>query len=255
MAILEKIEEREILREAGRRLALILEDTIAHVRVGVTPRFLDEYAYKRIVEGGDIPAFLNYTPEGAVSPFPASLCVSVNDEVVHGIPGDTPLKESDIVSLDLGLIHKALVVDMARTIAVGRISSEEEKLISITKEALKKGIEASCVGGHIGDIGSAVEKAVAPSGFRVVSELGGHGVGRRVHEEPFVPNVGTTGTGEEIVEGMVLALEPIVTIGSPEIILHKDGYTIKTKSGSRSAHFEDTILITKEGVEIITRAH
>jgi methionyl aminopeptidase len=253
MAIIKTNEEKEILYEAGARLARVLDKVILKTKKGETGRELDAYAYRLITEGGDIPAFLNYTPEGARIPFPATLCVSVNDEVVHGIPGDTPFKEGDIVSLDIGLIHRGIVVDMARTIPIGEISQKEQDLLAVTKKALDAGIAAAHEGGRVGDIGDAIESAVAPSPFHIVSELGGHGVGHKVHEEPFIANVGKRGTGPKLSRGMMLALEPIVSLESPEIILHSDGYTIKTKDGSRSAHFEDTILITEEGVEIVTR--
>lgn len=253
MAIIKTEKEKNIARESGRRLAAVLHKVIQTVAQGVTPRELDKYAERLIKEGGDEPAFLGYTPRCAKTPYPASLCVSVNDEVVHGIPGDRTLKEGDLVSLDLGLIHKGFITDMARTVPVGIIDGDAKKLIEVTRKALAAGIKAARVGGHVGDIGNAVEKTVKKGGFKIVKELGGHGVGRRVHEEPYIPNYGKKGTGVELEDGMVLALEPIVNEGDSRVFLDKDGYTFKTQDGKRSAHFEDTILITKNGAEILTK--
>ncbi|MDP3726590.1 MAG: type I methionyl aminopeptidase [bacterium] len=253
MAIIKTEKEQNIARESGRRLAAVLYKIIERVAPGVTPQELNFYAEQLIRGGGDEPAFLGYKPSGAKIPFPASLCVSVNDEVVHGIPSSRILKEGDIVGLDLGLKHKGFITDMARTVPVLTIDENAKKLISTTQKALLGGIKAVYVGGHVGDIGNAVEKIVKRGGFKIVEELGGHGVGKRVHEEPYIPNYGKMGTGTELVEGMVLALEPIVNEGDSRIFLDKDGYTFKTKDGKRSAHFEDTILITKNGAEILTK--
>lgn len=251
MAIINN-NERATLREAGRRLATVLDKVIAEVRPSVIEHELDVYAEKLIREGGDVPAFLHYQPDGATHPYPATLCVSVNHNVVHGIPVDQPLKEGDIVSLDIGLVHEGLIVDMAKTVPVGKISHEDQKLLDATKEALTRAIAAAQVGNHVGDIGHAVESYAESQGYRIVEELGGHGVGRHVHEEPFIANYGQPGTGAELVENMVIALEPILNRGSGEIDLLSDGYTIATKDKKNSAHFEHTILLTKEGPEIMT---
>ena len=254
MAIIKTEKEKKIARESGRRLATVLYQVMERAAPGVTSRELDQYAKGLIKEGGDEPAFLGYKPSGAKIPFPASLCVSINDEVVHGIPDDHVLKEGDIVGLDLGLKHKGFITDMARTISVGVVDKNAQKLIEVTQKALSEGIKSIHVGGHVGDIGSVIEKTVKKGGFKIVEELGGHGVGAKVHEEPYIPNYGKKGTGPELVEGMVLALEPIVNEGDSRIFLEKDYYTFKTKDGKRSAHFEDTILITKNGAEIITKS-
>ncbi len=253
MAIIKTEKEKNIARESGRRLAAVLYKVIAKVAPNVTPRELDVYAEELIRDGGDEPAFLGYKPSGAKIPFPASLCVSINDEVVHGIPKDRALKEGDIVGLDLGLKHKGFITDMARTVPVGVIDENAKKLIHTTQKALLGGIKAVHVGGHVGDIGNAVEKIVKRVGFKIVEELGGHGVGERVHEEPYIPNYGKKGVGSELTEGMVVALEPIVNEGDSRVYLDNDGYTFKTKDGKRSAHFEDTILITSDGAEILTK--
>jgi len=253
MAIYKEQSDIKILREAGRRLASILDEVAKDIRPGVTERELDKKARELIEEGGDTPAFLGYSPDGASKQYPATLCVSVNDEVVHGIPNNRALKDGDVVALDIGLSHDGVITDMAKTYAVGKVSKSATRLISATRISLEEGIKATHVGGHVGDIGYAIEAQIKKAGFKVVSELGGHGVGKKVHETPFIPNFGTRGKGAALVLGMALALEPIVTEGSPEIKLASDGYTYKTKDGSIAAHFEHTILITKRGAEIITK--
>ncbi|MBX4216063.1 type I methionyl aminopeptidase, partial [Candidatus Parcubacteria bacterium] len=185
-------------------------------------------------------------------PYPATLCVSINNEVVHGIPGETVLKEGDIVSLDLGLRHQGLIVDAAITVAVGKTDAKAAKLIETTKEALARGVSAVRAGGFVGDIGKAIELYVKPLKFGIVTELGGHGVGYEVHEEPYVPNVGMKGNGPKLKNGMVIAIEPMLAEGKGEVYLDKDGYTFKTADGTRAAHFEHTIVVTAEGFEILT---
>ena len=248
-------EDREGIIESGRRLGVVLSEVAKIVAPGVSTEELDRLAEKLIREGGDEPAFLDYTPERAARPYPASLCVSVNDDVVHGIPNEAPriLKEGDIVALDLGLIHKGYVSDSAITVAVGNIDDTSKKLMSVTKEALENGIKAARPGNRIGDISHAIESTYKGTGFSVVRILGGHGVGGSVHEEPWIANVGKPGTGPEVVEGMVLALEPIANAGKATVVLASDGYTYRTKDGSRSAHFEHTILIEKEKTLVVTR--
>ncbi len=246
--------ERANLIEAGKRLAVVLEALRAKVAPGVAAQELDDVAERLIRDGGDEPCFLGYTPEGARRPYPATLCVSINDEVVHGIPNESVkiLQEGDIVGLDLGLAHKGVIVDAAITVPVGEVSEEVKKLLAATERALAAGIAQAIPGNHIGDISHAIQKEIEGAGFRVVKELGGHGVGDLVHEEPFIPNFGRAGEGELLSEGMVLALEPISTAGKAAVILAPDGYTYRTKDGSRSAHFEHTILIEKGGARIIT---
>ncbi|MFA6407877.1 MAG: type I methionyl aminopeptidase [Candidatus Paceibacterota bacterium] len=246
--------EREHLIEGGKRLGAILAALRAKVAPGVTSEELDDLAEQMIRDGGDEPCFLGYTPEGAARPYPAALCVSINDEVVHGIPNESVkvLKEGDIVGLDLGLIHEGIIVDAAITVPVGKVSEESKKLMWATEEALAAGIAASKVGGHLGDISHAIQKEIEDAGFTVVKELGGHGVGDLVHEEPFIPNFGRRGEGELLEEGMVLALEPISSTGKAAVIIAPDGYTYRTKDGSRSAHFEHTILLEKGGARIVT---
>jgi len=247
-------EEKENLVEAGKRLAAVLEALRAKVVPGVSAQVLDDLAEAMIREGGDTPAFLGYTPQGAKRAYPASLCVSINDEVVHGIPNESSkiLKDGDLVSLDLGLTHNGIIVDAAITVAVGQVSEEAKKLIAATEEALAAGIAQAVLGNHVGDISHAIQEVIEKAGFTVVKDLGGHGVGERVHEEPFVANFGHAGTGPELALGMVLALEPIASIGKATITLAPDGYTYRTRDGSLAAHFEHTILIEKGGARIIT---
>ncbi|MBU1046746.1 type I methionyl aminopeptidase [Patescibacteria group bacterium] len=247
-------EEIEILREGGKRLNFILHEVAKIVKVGNTPDDLNSLAEKLIYEQGDTPAFLNYST-GGHRPYPSSLCVSVNDEAVHGIGkgNKKPLGEGDIVNIDLGLTHKGLITDKTLMLSVGKISSEDINLIETTKLALEAGIKAIKAGKTTGDIGNAIETVVKKRGFNVMKELGGHGVGRGVHEAPFVPNFGRKGEGDILKEGMVLALEPIVTKGEGKIYTSSDGHTYKSIDGKNVAQWEDTVLVTKEGFEILTR--
>ena len=252
--IIQNETEQAALIEGGRRLAVVLRTLCDKVAPGVSSEELDDLAEQMILEGGDEPVFLGYTPEGAGRPYPATLCVSINDDVVHGIPNEMPktLKDGDIVGLDLGLRHEGIVVDAARTVPVGKIDAKTVKLLSATEAALAAGIAAAIPGNHVGDISQAIQKEIEAAGFTVIRELGGHGVGDRVHEEPFIPNFGKPGSGELLEEGMVLALEPISSAGKAAVTLAPDGYTFRTKDGSRSAHFEHTILLQKGGARIIT---
>lgn len=248
-------EDIAILREGGKRHAFILRELSKMVAPGVSTKTLDDEAARMIEEGGDTAAFLNYKPYGAKRPFPASLCVSVNDAVVHGIPNEIPyvLKEGDIVTLDLGLVHKGLITDMAVTLPVGKIDAAGADLLRATKHALTLGIAAAKGGNTIGHIGEAIELYIAPLGYGIVQELAGHGVGYKVHEDPYVPNYGIAGEGEALVPGMVIAIEPIINEGTEKIRLDKDGYTYRTRDGKRSAHFEHTVVITEHGCEILTQ--
>ena len=256
MSIIKNQEDLENLRESGKRLAAVLFEVARQTTAGANAKDLDKLAERLIRKGGDVPAFLNYQPEGADRPFPASICISINDEVVHGIPNEKEkiIKEGDIVTLDLGLSHKGMITDMAVTVPVGEIDEESKKLLEVTKKALENGINSARVGGRIGDIGYAIEGTLHGTNFDVVEELGGHGVGYKVHDEPYIANYGEKGTGPIIKEGMVLALEPIVNVGNKDVVLDDDGYTFRTKDGRRSAQFEHTIYVTKEGVEVITKS-
>lgn len=253
MSIVLTEKERKIARESGRRLSAVLYKVIQKVSSGVTPRELNRYAEELIKEGGDEPSFLGYKPYDASYPVPVSLFVSVNNEVVHALNLDQVIKDGDLVSLDLGLKHKGFMTDMARTIAIGNIDEKGKRLIDVTREGLAAGIKVIRAGCHVGDIGAAVEAIVTKGGFSVVEELGGHGVGEKVHEPPYIQNFGPKGEGPVLVEGAVIAIEPVVNEGKGDVVLDKDGYTFRTKDGKRSAHFEDTVLVTKKGAEILTR--
>lgn len=241
------------LREGGRRLGAVLRLVAVAAEPGVTTGVLDELARTEIVKGGDKPAFLNYKPGGAKRAFPATLCVSVNDEVVHGIPGDRVLAEGDVVGLDLGLIHKGLFTDSAVTVIVGKGDNKAKELLQATKASLLAGIAAAKGGNFIGDIGAAIEPYAHKAGYGIVRELGGHGVGYEVHEMPYVPNYGRAGSGPVLQPGMVLAIEPMFTEGDEAIRLAPDQFTYVTRDGSRSAHFEHTVLITEGAPEILTQ--
>ncbi len=248
---LKKENDIKYLRESGRRLATVLQAVSKEVKPGVTTGYLNDFVYKMITDMGDKPAFLNYKPFGASYAYPGSICISVNDEVVHGIGGDRVLKEGDIVGLDGGVTHKGMISDSAVTVAVGKISKDDEELMRVTKEALMAGINAAVCGKYVNDISKAIEKSI-PKKYGIVKILSGHGVGYKVHEEPYVPNFDDGVKGPKLVPGMVLALEPMVNHGTDEVYLADDGYTFITKDHKKSAHFEHTILITEGKAEILT---
>lgn len=252
MVRLKTKKEIELLTTGGRLLGELLNRLVAKVKPGVTGRHLDQLAQQWISEAGTKPSFLGYGPGGS-EPFPAALCVSVNNAVVHGLLNDELLKEGDIVGLDLGIIYKNLYLDAARTVPVGKISDEAEQLLLVTREALRLGITAAQIGNTIGDIGASVQEYVEGEGYGVVRQLVGHGVGYAVHEEPQVPNFGTAGKGLKLQDGLVLAIEPMVTIGNPLVSTGKDGWTVVTKDGSLAAHEEDTVAITSRGTRVLTR--
>ena len=255
MAVIIKTEEEiEILREGGKRLASILAAVATHVRPGISTAELDAIAEGLIRDGGDEPAFKGYKPALHMKPYPASLCTSINNEIVHGIPSkERFLKEGDIVSLDLGLKHQGLFTDHAVTVPVGTISKKDIELLRATKEALMVGIGAAVGGTRVGDIGFAIQEFVKPYGYGIVRDLSGHGVGRAIHEDPFIPNYGKAGKGELLHPGMVIAIEPMFNLGDEYTVVDRDGYTVKTEDGSKSAHFEHTVLITDGEAEILTQ--
>lgn len=246
-------EEIIKLREGGRRLAVVLADVRKAVRPGVSTKELDRIAEELIRAGGDEPAFLGYTPDGSSFPYPATLCTSINNEVVHGIPrADRVVEDGDIIGLDIGLKHGGLFVDMAVTVAVGEIDQRVKKLLEVTEYALGAGIRAISAGNHVGDISTAIAACAAEKGYGVPRELGGHGVGHHIHEDPHIANFKLS-VGPKLRPGMVLAIEPIFNEGSRAIILADDGYTFLTKDGKRSAHFEHTVLVTETGHEVLTQ--
>ncbi len=243
------------MKEGGKRHAFILSELAKAVKPGISTNDLEVLARKLLEEGGDKGAFLNYTPRGSKRPYPAVLNVSVNNEIVHGIPNEDPLilQEGDVVSIDLGVLHKSMITDSAITVGVGMVSEEDHKLMEHCKEALFRGIKAAKGGNHIGDIGWAIESFIRPLGYGMSEGLAGHGVGYKVHEDPFVPNEGRPGQGEKLVPGMVIAIEPMITLGTDRIVLAKDGYTYKTADGTNAAHFEHTIVITEGDPIILTK--
>lgn len=247
-------KEIDILREGGRIHAAILRELASTVKPGMSTLILEEEALRLVHQNEVKAAFLGYTPSGAGRPFPAALCVSINDEIVHGIPNEAErlLNDGDIVSLDLGIVHKGLITDAAVTVGVGAIDDEARNLLKVAEEALRRGMEQARPGNTVGDIGQAISSVVDASPFKLAEDLAGHGVGFAVHEDPFVPNRGISGEGERLVPGMVIAIEPMVNTGKGAIKVMKDGYTIKTKDGSRSAHFEHTVAITEKGNIILT---
>lgn len=253
--IIQTQDERSRLIEGGARLGAILEKLSIKVLPGMSFRHINDDAEALIRAGGDKPAFLGYTPSGMSRAFPAALCVSVNDEAVHGIPNESNriFREGDLVSLDLGLIHKGIIVDSALTVSIGEPNKTMRTLMEYTERALEAGIAAAQLNEHVGDISHAIEISLTGSNFSIVTMLGGHGVGAEVHEEPFIANSGRAGSGEKLISGMVIALEPIVSEKKPSVILDENGYTYRTKDGSSVAHFEHTILIGHNGPVVITR--
>lgn len=252
--IAKREEERAILREGGKRHAAILEKLCRMTTPGITTQHLEDEARRLIDEGGDSAAFLGYRPHGARRAYPAALCISVNDAIVHGIPNERlyVIEEGDVVKLDLGLTHRGLITDAAITVVVGKGTPQDHALAAAAVEALHAGIEQARVGSTLGDIGAAIESVGRKYRFGSPYELGGHSVGRSVHEEPLVPNFGRPGRGKKLEEGLVLAIEPMFTLGSSEIVLDSDGYTYRTADGSHASHAEHTILITQDGPEILT---
>jgi methionyl aminopeptidase len=247
MIQLKSPREIEKMRDAGRMVAEVLDLISDNIRPGITTKALDKLAADYFRKNGARPAFLGY--QG----FPANICVSIDDEVVHGIPSTRKLVDGQIVSVDVGSIVDGYYGDGARTFAVGEPSEQDAKLLEVTHEALLKGIECCRTGNRLGDLSAAIQNYVESHGFSVVRDLVGHGIGRKMHEEPQVPNYGESGTGIEFKEGLVLAIEPMINRGKYEIRILPDGWTIVTADGSNSAHFEHTVAITSNGPEILTK--
>jgi len=244
--IIKSSEEVALMRQAGRIVAAVLERLKEEIKPGIKTRQLDSVAVSELNRWGAGASFKGY--QG----FPAHVCVSVNDEIVHGIPGDRILEAGDIVSLDFGAIFGGFQGDAATTVGVGSISSQAEKLLEVTEGALMAGIEAACCGAHLGDVSAAIQGHVEARGFSVVREYTGHGIGRDLHEDPLVPNFGLCGEGILLQKGMVLALEPMVNVGDWRTRLADNRWTVLTADGSLSAHFEHTIAITEAEPEILT---
>lgn len=249
-------EQIEILRQAGSILATILKELGAACKPGVSTLHLDDLAMELAEKYQVEPVLLGYHPGFADRPYPAAVCISVNNCVQHGIPTEEIiLEEGDVVNIDMSIAYKDMFVDSGITVGVGEIDAESRKLLDVTREALALGIKAAQPGGRIGDISHAIQTFVESRGFSVVEVLCGHGVGYAVHEEPTIPNFGKPGTGPKIEVGHVYAIEPIVNIGKPDVVFDDegDGYSVYTVDGSWSAHFEHTVAITENGPEIMTK--
>ena len=246
--VVKSLDEIGLMREAGRILAETLELVVGQVRPGVIEKELDEIARREFKKRGVVPTFLNY----GQPPYPATVCVSVNDEIVHGIPGEREIADGDIVSVDIGCTYKGFVADMAVTVGVGDVSPQARRLIEVTREALWRGIAASSAGNRIGSIGASIQAYVEGEGFSVVREYVGHGVGRQMHEDPQIPNYGSPETGPILRPGMVIAIEPMVNVGDWRTRRDADNWTVRTMDGSLSAHFEHTMAITDGEAEVLT---
>lgn len=248
MIIIKSSEEIKKIRKSCQIVAEALEALKTYIKEGLTTKDVESFIEKIIIKRGGISAFKGYRG------YPSSVCVSVNEQVVHGIPSVRQvIKEGDIVSVDVGVILDGFYGDGAYTYAVGKISNEAERLLKVTEESLYIGIEQAVVGKRIGDISKAIQSHVELNGFSVVRAFVGHGIGRSLHEDPQVPNFGTEGTGPRLKAGMTLAIEPMVNAGTFDVRVLEDGWTVVTKDGSLSAHFEHTIAITEDRPEILTK--
>lgn len=251
MIYLKTEDEIELLREANLLVSATLAEIAKVIRPGVTTKELDKLAETFIRDHGAQPTFKGF-PNPYGGPFPASICASVNDEVVHGIPNDNPLKDGDIVSVDCGTLLNGFNGDSCYTFCVGEVSEETKHLLKTTKESLYKGIEAAIAGKRLGDIGYAVQTCCEQEGYGVVREFVGHGIGKEMHEEPAVPNYGRRGNGVQIKNGLCIAIEPMITQGSPQIMMMPDRWTIKTQDGKWAAHFEHTIAVHHGKADILS---
>jgi methionyl aminopeptidase len=244
--ILKSRDEILIMREAGRIVAETLQLLVDRLRPGLIEKELDEIVRKEFRKRGVTPTFLGYFG------YPATVCVSINDEIVHGIPGDREIQDGDVVSIDLGCTHKGFVADAAVTVGVGDVSADGQRLIEVTRESLRRGIAAARAGARIGEIGHAIQTYVEEQGMSVVREYVGHGVGRQMHEDPPVPNFGSPASGPVLQAGMVIAIEPMVNIGDWRTKRDSDDWTVRTLDGSLSAHFEHTLAVTEGDPEVLT---
>lgn len=248
MIILKSTEELKKIRKSCQIVATVLEELKTYIKEGLTTKQIEQFIENLIIKMGGIPAFKGYRG------YPASACISINEQVVHGIPSEKVfIKEGDIVSVDVGVVCENFYGDAAYTYPVGKITEEAEKLLRITKEALYRGIAEARPGKRIGDISNAIQTHVENNGFSVVRAFVGHGIGRSLHEDPQIPNFGKKGIGPKLKKGMTLAIEPMVNAGTHEVVILSDGWTAVTKDGSLSAHFEHTIAVTEDEPEILTK--
>ncbi len=253
MIILKSRSEISVMREAGRLNARILEAIREAVRPGVTTGELNAIAERIMEQHGAQPVFKGYTFGGKLPPYPASINTCINEELVHGIPGDRRLEEGDLLSVDCGTMIKGYIGDSAFSMPVGRANADVEQLVAVTEKALYLGIAQAVPGNRIGDVAAAIQRYVEGHGYNVVRGYGGHGVGRTMHEEPHVPNYGQPGRGVKLRPRMTFAIEPMVLLGKKDVIVMPDQWTVSAKDGTLTAHFEHTIVITDNGPEILTQ--
>ena len=246
MIFLKTDEEIELMREANRLVGMTLGEVAKHIAPGVTTLHLNKIAEEFIRSHGAVPSFLGYNG------FPFSLCISINENVVHGFPSEYEMKEGDIISVDCGTEKNGFCGDSAYTFCVGEVSEDVKALLRTTKEALYLGIEKAVEGNRVGDIGSTVQTYCEKKGYTVVRELVGHGIGRKMHESPEVPNYGKPGTGPLLKKGMCIAIEPMINMGSKNVVFEKDGWTVRTKDRKPSAHFEHTVAIRQGKADILS---
>ncbi len=252
MIFLKTDEEIELMREANRLVGMTLGEVAKHIKPGVTPAQLDKIAKEFIMDHGAIPSFLGYKGAPGAVDFPGAICASVNEQVVHGFPTDYVLKDGDIISVDCGTEKNGFCGDSAYTFCVGEVAEDVKTLLRTTKESLYKGIEKAVEGNRIGDIGDAVQTYCEKRGYSIVRELVGHGIGRKMHEAPEVPNYGKRGTGPLLKKGMCIAIEPMVNMGSKNVVFESDGWTVRTRDRKPSAHFEHTVAIRQGKADILS---
>lgn len=252
MIFLKTDEEIELMREANRLVGMTLGEVAKHIKPGVTPAQLDKIAKEFIYDHGAIPSFLGYKGAPGTVDFPGAICASVNDQVVHGFPTDYILKDGDVISVDCGTEKNGFCGDSAYTFCVGEVAEDVKALLRTTKESLYLGIEKAIEGNRIGDIGEAVQTYCEKHGYSVVRELVGHGIGRKMHEAPEVPNYGKRGTGLLLKKGMCIAIEPMINMGSKNVVFENDGWTIRTRDRKPSAHFEHTVAIRQGKADILS---
>lgn len=252
MIIIKNSKEIDLMREGGKIGASVLRELLRMIKPGLVTSKLETKAEELLYKYKAKPAFKNYSPDSNDKKYPAALCISVNEELVHGIPSDRKLIDGDIISLDLGVDYKGYYTDMAQTIGVGNLIDQDKKLISVTQKSLNEIIKIAKAGVRLGDLGALIQKIIEENYFSVIRDCVGHGIGRQIHEEPSIPNFGQEGTGIILKEGMTLAIEPMAAAGKPEVIIRDDGWTIATSDNSRSAHFEETIAIEKDGCRLLT---
>lgn len=252
MIFLKTDEEIELMREANRLVGMTLGEVAKHIKPGVTPAQLDKIAKEFIYDHGAIPSFLGYKGAPGTVDFAGAICASVNDQVVHGFPTDYILKDGDVISVDCGTEKNGFCGDSAYTFCVGEVAEDVKALLRTTKESLYLGIEKAVEGNRIGDIGDAVQTYCEKHGYSVVRELVGHGIGRKMHEAPEVPNYGKRGTGPLLKKGMCIAIEPMINMGSKNVVFENDGWTIRTRDRKPSAHFEHTVAIRQGKADILS---